>query len=555
MDIQYVYTKKRNQFGRPTNFSDRPAEIIAEIVPNFNLLQEFIYRNPIDIGIQNSIPLSEHEINTIHYNTESKGINHTEGGWPKDVNIQEQEQINRYRKKIEKDEFYLNSLYHLIQDLEISIQQNNAINIHQTYFPNKIDDYDELFNVKTINSYNYYQNINHMANHISWQPDGQRKMAVSYCNLDFNPNRINTIDSLVWDIENPNKPDFILKPNSSLTTVEFNPKDTNQILAGCHNGQICIFDLRKGNHAVEQSLIEFSHRESVRNALWLQSKTGTEFFSASSDGKIYWWDTKKMNEPVDQLVLDLDKKERSQYASAITKLEYDSSIPTKFMIGTETGRIVLCTRKAKSDSERINIIYPGHSGPINSIQRHPFFNKTFLSVGDWTLRIWSEEIRDDYIICTKPDKYYLTDAQWSPGRPGVFISSTTEGSIHIWDLLFKQDEPTLTVKLSEEAITCLSFQDQGRYIACGTKDGNVTLIELSDSLCILERNEKQLVASMFDRETRRTHLLETRLRLKHDKQIRTIINRSEEELEEEIEKSTEQFWSIIAKEKIQLENK
>ncbi|CAF4364672.1 unnamed protein product, partial [Adineta steineri] len=74
-------------------------------------------------------------------------------------------------------------------------------------------------------------------------------------------------------------------------------------------------------------------------------------------------------------------------------------------------------------------------------------------------------------------------------------------------------------------------------------------------LCILERNEKQLVASMFDRETRRTHLLETRLRLKHDKQIRTIINRSEEELKEEIEKSTEQFWSIITKEKIQLENK
>ncbi|CAF4430086.1 unnamed protein product, partial [Adineta steineri] len=125
---------------------------------------------------------------------------------------------------------------------------------------------------------------------------------------------------------NPNKPDFILKPNSSLTTVDFNPKETNQILAGCHNVQICIFDLRKGNHAVEQSLIEFSHRASVRNALWLQTKTGTEFFSASSDGKIYWWDTKKMNKPVDQLILDLDKKERSQYASAITKLEYDSSI-------------------------------------------------------------------------------------------------------------------------------------------------------------------------------------------------------------------------------------
>jgi dynein intermediate chain 2 len=206
MDIQYVYTKKRNEFGRPTNFTDRSAEILTEIVPNLNLLKEFIYRNPVEIGVQNSIQLSEHEVNTLRYNTETKGINHTEGGWPKDVNIQEQDQINRFRKKIEKDEIYLNSLSRLIhvkfiirnsflndlffKDLEVDIQQNNAINIHQNYFQNKIDDYDEPFNIKTINLYNYNSNKNQMVNHISWQPDGQRKLVVSY----------STIDSLIWDI-------------------------------------------------------------------------------------------------------------------------------------------------------------------------------------------------------------------------------------------------------------------------------------------------------------------------------------------------------------------
>ena len=71
------------------------------------------------------------------------------------------------------------------------------------------------------------------------------------------------------------------------------------------------------------------------------------------------------------------------------------------MVGTESGRIVLCTRKAKNDADRINVIYPGHSGPIYSIQRHPFFNKIFLSISDWSLRIWSEEIRDDYILSIK----------------------------------------------------------------------------------------------------------------------------------------------------------
>ena len=33
-----------------------------------------------------------------------------------------------------------------------------------------------------------------------------------------------------------------------------------------------------------------------------------------------------MNEPIDKLIMDLEKKERMQYASAITKLEYDLSI-------------------------------------------------------------------------------------------------------------------------------------------------------------------------------------------------------------------------------------
>lgn len=47
-----------------------------------------------------------------------------------------------------------------------------------------------------------------------------------------------------------------------------------------------IFDTRKGSTAVEQSLIENSHRDPAYKTVWLQSKSGTEFFSASTDGKV-----------------------------------------------------------------------------------------------------------------------------------------------------------------------------------------------------------------------------------------------------------------------------
>lgn len=34
-------------------------------------------------------------------------MNHTEGGWPKDINPAEVEQTIRFRKKVEKDEHYI----------------------------------------------------------------------------------------------------------------------------------------------------------------------------------------------------------------------------------------------------------------------------------------------------------------------------------------------------------------------------------------------------------------------------------------------------------------
>lgn len=62
MEIQYVYTKKRSEFGRQCNFSDRPAELHVDIAPNPSIAQEYIERNPVDIGLQCVQEMSEHEV-------------------------------------------------------------------------------------------------------------------------------------------------------------------------------------------------------------------------------------------------------------------------------------------------------------------------------------------------------------------------------------------------------------------------------------------------------------------------------------------------------------
>lgn len=71
------------------------------------------------------------------------------------------------------------------------------------------------------------------------------------------------------------------------------------------------------------------------------------------------------------------------------------------MVGTEQGTIISGNRKGKSPPEKIVCSYSGHFGPVYSLQRNPFFPKNFLTVGDWTAKIWSEDIRDASVMWTK----------------------------------------------------------------------------------------------------------------------------------------------------------
>ena len=39
-------------------------------------------------------------------------------------------------------------------------------------------------------------------------------------------------------LENPNKPEFTVKPSSPLVCIEYNPKDPHVLVGGCYNGQL-----------------------------------------------------------------------------------------------------------------------------------------------------------------------------------------------------------------------------------------------------------------------------------------------------------------------------
>uniref|UniRef100_A0A087XWB9 Dynein, axonemal, intermediate chain 2b n=1 Tax=Poecilia formosa TaxID=48698 RepID=A0A087XWB9_POEFO len=471
-----------------------------------------------------------------------------EGAWPKDINPRDLEQTVRFKKKIEKEENYVNSLVHLGYVMDHCIRQNNTIDIYQEHFKeDEIEKVPEFPTAKTMSVFRDPNQVKRTITGLSWHPDGGRKLAAAYCSLDFQKSPPDmSFDSYIWDLEKPNYPEMALKPESPLVCLDYNPKDPHTLLGGSYGGQIVLWDTRRGSQPVEYSSLEHTHRDPVYKIIWLQSKTGTDAFSASTDGQILWWDVRKLSEPTERLVLDPSREGNLDQALGAISLEFEPTMPTKFMVGTEQGMVVSCNRKAKTPAEKIVCTYEGHHGPIYAIQRNPFFPKNFLTVGDWTARIWSEDIKESSIMWTKYQMSYLMDACWSPVRPSVFLTVKMEGVLDIWDLLFKQSEPTLSVKVSDKALYSLRIQDNGQVLACGSHSGEATLLHISSALSTLQKNEKSLMAAMFERETKREKILEARQReIRLKERSRSEQSREDEAWREDGDEDPEQILAKV----------
>ena len=199
----------------------------------------------------------------------------------------------------------------------------------------------------------------------------------------------------------------LLSP-SQLVSCEYNPREVNLLAGGCHNGQVCYWDCRAGGRPVGVVGRASAHSGPVSTTKWVSSKTAAEFFTAASDGrvsgtvyinsqiiadtgnlltprssyhqtliycsKILWWDIRQLSQPSDLLTLEEEGEEGA------TVLEYEWTIPAKFMVGTQRGDVFSCNKKNKG-KERISAVYRAHHGPVCALQRNPAFPKVKVRHG------------------------------------------------------------------------------------------------------------------------------------------------------------------------------
>jgi len=281
----------------------------------------------------------------------------------------------------------------------------------------------------------------------------------------------------------------------------FNNKHAHIFGVGCTNGTVLIYDL-KTNKLLVTSKLEYCHSEAVRDFVWLKVKNGTEFVTTSTDGKVIWWDIrdlnnakkiylcpdnaeiKEPNKPDNEaewiknvnykpfILVDKDKDTNTEKEYGGLKIEYNPEAgASKFLIVTEQGTIFLSNKK-KNDadiSQKYGFSWGRHLGPITGIQRCPHVNKYFLTVGDWTARIWP----DDYKIPIYVSKYhpaYLMDCCWCPGRTGVFFVIRADGWLLAYDICYKTHDYVFSHKICECALTTMAINIKGDKVIIGDDD-------------------------------------------------------------------------------------
>ena len=319
-----------------------------------------------------------------------------------------------------------------------------------------------------------------------------------------------------------------LLSDSPCTVTEYNVRDTRTLAGGFLNGKVCVWDTRAGGKPQLITEKEISHQESINSLLWIHSKSNSEFFSGSADGQLFWWDARTLQKPIDSLLLDpvrTDNQEQFRcYGCSVLEFEY--TIPTKYTIGTEEGYVFFGNRKGATPTEKLAFKIKCLDGPIRSLERNPIFVKNFLAVGEYCIKIWSDDNRDNPIIWTLDNYWDITCATWSHTRSSLLFAGRLDGVLDCWDVLLDQKKPVVSFKVTISRICNVKSHDSGEFAAVADTDGNVSLVGVSPNLWSCSKTEKTALSAIFEREAKRDKLLEGRTR---------EIKLKEKQLEEEAE--------------------
>ncbi|XP_017113417.1 dynein intermediate chain 3, ciliary [Drosophila elegans] len=546
---QFIYSRERRRFGRQCRFQDR-NELIVSVHPSGRQRLKYILRNPAVQATQLSCQMALTTMETENVTLDHRGMDHYEGGWPKEVNSLDEEQTLRHRKKVEREDSWGEQVLAMIRTTMAVAEQNNTLNIYQNFFadlPLELGhDIRMSFRARVCNVFHDLWLPARRLRSIEWMPNNDRQFMTQFTNQFRRGERLRfladepfgeTNASFVWDVKNPLKPKITYDCHDPVSLAKICPKDENNMVGGTGLGQVCLWSTLEGGLPVRNCPLEVSHRETTSALCWVHSKSNTEFYSGSLDGSIKYWDTRDLKMPMQELLLEPEPQERQSRMDShgVTVLEFEYTIPVRFIIGSDMGHVFVGNRKGMTPTETLLANYPLFAGPVRGINRNPFFVKNFLITGDWRARIWSEEAKDGPSTMYFRKQTQIVCGAWSTGRCSLFVTGDLNGVVDFWDLLLHQREPIHSIDF-KVTIADVVFRPEGDLLAVALQNGDTHILTLDESMRQATGKEKALIAAMFEREIVRSKLLEARydeVKLKR----KTLLQAEEDRLRMEQEMS------------------
>ncbi|XP_016980010.1 dynein intermediate chain 3, ciliary [Drosophila rhopaloa] len=551
---QFILSRERRRFGRQCLFTDR-NEMILSVQPSGRLRLKYILRNPINERTQLSEQYAVSSALTHNVTLDSHGLNHFEGGWNiKEVNVADEESTMRYRKKVERDDTWgveVNQLMHDVMDISSA---NNAINIYEDFFVNLPADLGHGISMKIAargihifhdlwipsRSLKMCEWLNTDPNQFVLTYSNPRSLAPDYSKpLNMLPDFGNDNENAfyVWDLDDATRPVAHYDTGRVLRIAKVCLRDESYMVGGLNEGQVCFWQTDSMGGPKRMCPLEASHREATSALCWVHSKLNTEFYSGSLDGSIKYWDTRDLLMPVNEVLaepypMSVQKREDSH---GVTVLEFEYTIPVRYIICTDMGYVFVGNRKGATPQETLVGCYQLFVGPIRAVMRNPFFVKNFILVGDWRVRIWSEEVKNCPSTFYFRRKNQVLSGAWSTGRCSMFCIGDDQGNLEFWDLLMSHTRPILTIKY-KHPITHLVFKPDGSILTVSLANGDCAMLRMEEGMRSATLKEKSLMMSMFEREISRCKLLEAREEeMKLKKRLTTIHLEEERKSREKLE--------------------
>ncbi|XP_067887592.1 dynein, axonemal, intermediate chain 1, paralog 2 [Heterodontus francisci] len=378
--------------------------------------------------------------------------------------------------------------------VERMVNQNSFDDIAQDfkYFEDPSDEFREQEGtVLPLWRYIYEKAKRLSVTGMCWNPRYHDLFAVGHGSYDFMKQNRGML--LVHSLKNPTYPEYQYSTESSVMCLDIHNMYPYLIAVGFYDGCVAVYNIREHitGPTYKSTAMSGKHSDPVWQVKWQKNDldNNINFFSISSDGRVISWALIKdelVHTDIIKLIMEGICKDalenlQLQIMGCGTSFDFHKEKNNLFLVGTEEGKIHKCS---KAYSSEFLDTYEAHHMAVDALHWNTFHPDIFISCSsDWTVKIWDHNLKNP--LFTFDLHSPVGDVTWSPYSSTVFAAVTTNGKIHVFDLIVNKYEPICEqaiVNKRRNKLTHIEFNPTYPIIMVGDERGGVSILKLSPNL-------------------------------------------------------------------------